>query len=34
MLDCARRDLIKNWKYEPTPYGESVKAALLEAAKR
>jgi hypothetical protein len=26
--------LIKNWKYEPTPYGESVKAALLEAAKR
>jgi hypothetical protein len=26
--------LIKNWKYEPTPYGESVKKALLEAAKR
>jgi hypothetical protein len=25
--------LIKNWKYEPTPYGESLKKALLEAAK-
>ncbi|HEY7311731.1 MAG TPA: cellulase family glycosylhydrolase [Gemmataceae bacterium] len=26
--------LIENWKYQPTPYGESVKKALLEAAKR
>jgi hypothetical protein len=26
--------LIKNWKYEPTPYGEAVKKALLEAALR
>jgi hypothetical protein len=26
--------LIKNWKYEPTPYGESVKKALWEAARR
>jgi hypothetical protein len=26
--------LIKNWKYDPTPYGESVKKALWEAARR
>jgi hypothetical protein len=26
--------LIKNWKYEPTPYGEAVQKVLLEAAKR
>jgi len=26
--------LIKNWKYEPTPYGESLKKALWDAAKR
>jgi hypothetical protein len=25
--------LIKNWKYEPTPYGESVQKALAEAAR-
>jgi endoglucanase len=26
--------LIKNWKYEPTAYGEAVKKALADAAKR
>jgi len=31
---AAPLSLLQNWKYEPTPYGETVKKALLEAAKR